>query len=71
MLRYNDKLFKRGKVARNHEGEINNCYWYCATAACKASLRYSIDILHPNLDANHDGLYGRNNGLCEINQLFE
>ena len=56
MLRYNDKLFKRGKIARNHEGVISNCYWYCATTACKASLRYSIDTLHPNLVANHDGL---------------
>ena len=26
MPRYNDKLFKRGKIARNREGVINNCY---------------------------------------------
>ena len=56
MLRYNDKLFKRDKIARNHEGVINNCHWYCATTACKASLTYPINTLHPNSDANHDGL---------------
>lgn len=56
MLRLNNKLFKRGKISRNHEGVVNNCYWYCATAACKASLRYSINTQFPNLDANHNGL---------------
>ena len=56
MRRYNDKLFKRGKIVRNHEGVINNCYWYCATTACKASLRYSINTVHQNLYAKHDGL---------------
>ena len=49
-------MISSGKIARNHEGVINNCYWYCVTTACKASLRYSINTQHPNLDANHDGL---------------
>ena len=39
MLRYNGKLFKPGKISRNNQGVINCCYWYCATAACKAFLR--------------------------------
>jgi hypothetical protein len=56
MLRYKNKLFKRGKIARNYQGIINNCYWSCATAACKATLKYSINVNHPNLNAVHNGL---------------
>jgi hypothetical protein len=56
MLKYHKKLFKRGKIARKHAGIIINFYWSCATAACKATLRYSINLNHPDINPKHNGL---------------
>jgi hypothetical protein len=56
MPRYKDKLFKRGKTSRNHDKIINHCYWSCAKTACKAALRYSINVHGPQVNVESNGL---------------
>lgn len=50
MLKFKNKLYVKGKVARNVDGIVEKLYWNCSSRGCKGAIRYMIDILQVGAD---------------------